>query len=53
MLRDLVRNEDKWKQAQPVAVEDARPSSPQVTSPSKHFQTIGKRNKGKAKETLK
>ena len=55
MPRDLVRNEDRWKQAQIAAAEDARSSSPQVTSPSKYFQTIVKRNKdkGKAKETQK
>ena len=55
MPRDLVRNEDRWKQAQITAVEDARSSRPQVASPSKYFQTIVKRNKdkGKAKETQK
>lgn len=51
MPRDLVRNEERWKQAQIHSSpgEDIAQSSSQITSPSKYFQTLVKRHKDASK----
>jgi hypothetical protein len=47
MPRDLVRNENRWKEAQIDSPQgrDFVDSGPQVASPSKYFQTLVKRHK--------
>jgi hypothetical protein len=47
MPRDLVRNENRWKEAQMDSLQgrDVTDNSPQITSPSRYFQTLVKRHK--------
>jgi hypothetical protein len=50
MPRELVRNENRWNEAQIDSPQegDVTDSSPQVTTPSKYFQTLVKKHKTKS-----
>ena len=55
MPRDIVRNEDRWKEAQIDSgsgedVPDSSSSSPRIGSPLKYFQTLVKRHKDTEKQ---
>ena len=55
MPRDIVRNEDRWKEVQIDSgsgedVPDSSSSSARIGSPSKYFQTLVKRHKDTAKQ---